>query len=73
MELVVALVIAPVVVLAKLAAAKRQESAHATFVKVGIRTYSATGMHARRRAYEMREFRGVAKTPNPSVIDRIYG
>jgi hypothetical protein len=66
-------VIALVMALAKLAAARRPESLVATFVKVGLRTDSATGMHARRRrACEMRVFRGVGKTPNPSVIDRIY-
>jgi hypothetical protein len=59
--------------LAKLAAARRPESLVATFVKVGLQTDSATGMHARRHACEMRVFRGVGKTPNPSVIDRIYG
>jgi hypothetical protein len=73
MELVVAFVIAVVIALAKLAAARRPESLVATFVKVGLRTDSATGMHARRHAREMRVFRGVGKTPNPSVIDRIYG
>jgi hypothetical protein len=73
MGLVVAFVIAPVMALAKLAAARRPESLLATFVKVGLRTDSATGMHARRRGCEMRVFRGVGKTPNPSVIDRIYG
>jgi hypothetical protein len=73
MELVVAFVIALVMALAKLAAARRPESLLATFVKIGLRTDSATGRHALRRACEMRVFRGVGKTPNPSVIGRIYG
>ncbi len=73
MELVVAFVIALVMALAKPAAARGPESLLATFVKVGLRTDSKTGMHASRHACETRVFRGVGKMPNPSVIDRIYG
>jgi hypothetical protein len=49
------------------------ESLLATFVKVYLRTDAATDMHARRRGYGTRALRGIRKTPNPSVIDGIYG
>lgn len=50
-----ALVIALVMALAKLAAIKRPESLLTTFVKVRLRT-NTTGMHARRHSCDMPAF-----------------
>jgi len=75
MDLVVALVVALVMalVLARLAAIRRPQSPPATFINVRLRADYATDMHTRGYSCDMRAFRGAGKTPNPSVIDRIYG
>jgi hypothetical protein len=71
--LVVALVMALVMALARLAAIRRPQSPPATFINVRLRADYATDMHTRGYSCDMRAFRGAGKTPNPSVIDRIYG
>jgi hypothetical protein len=60
-EIVVALVIALIMALAKRAAMRRPESPRATFLKVRLRTDYATDMHARCQSCDMRAFRGVSK------------
>jgi hypothetical protein len=62
-----------VTALAKIAAIRRPESLTATFIKICLRTDSAMGRDACRHSSDMRAFKGAGKTPNPSLIDGIYG
>jgi hypothetical protein len=71
-ELVVALVTALVMALAKLAAIRRPESLLATFIKVASEP-TARWTCARPSLLRHAGIQGAGKAPNPSMIDGIYG